>query len=166
MAKRANRMVETREAEDRRSIERAIMDMDYRDILYIPPEIVPEGWVYKWGNYSVLGEVQQGNMMKLRRKGWSPVPAERHPELAFEAFGNADPNMKGFIYRSGSVLIERRKEYEDMEQRELERTNNEVLTSMPGTEGFAGVPGLPAKDNSEAYMTFNSNAQRNASFGR
>jgi hypothetical protein len=164
--KRANRMAETRESEDRDAIERAILDMDYRDSMYIPPNLAPEGWVYKWGNYSIFGEPLPQNMMKLRRKGWTPVPADRHPEFAFEIFGNSDPNMRGFIYRSGSVLIERRKEYEDMENREIERVNTEALLNMPGAESFTGVPGLPVRDNSEAYAAHHVLNPKSAAFGR
>lgn len=163
MAKRQIRETDTRKTEDRESILRAIQDDDYRDPMYIPPEIVPPGWVYKWGTHSLLGEPKPEVMMKYRRKGWTPVPASRHPDLAYQST-NADPSINGAIWRGGQVLIERRVEYENAEIEHNEKVNLEALQSMPGQDNYLGDPNLPARDMSQAGMELHRT--RGASFAK
>jgi len=74
------------------------------DILYIPPEIVPEGMRYNWKTFTVLGQQQARRFGRFEATGWSPVPAERHPGL-FTPKG-----YKGMIEYDGLVLMEKPEE--------------------------------------------------------
>lgn len=154
-----NRMAEGRSAERRESEMRTIMNMNYQDTLYVPEDVIPKGYEYRWGTISVLGTPRPNRMIELKRKGWEPVPAERHPELAFTEFFESNSQMRGHIWRDGLVLVERPTEYGDIERAQLAKLNNQLLNSMPGTENFLGEPSIPTS-------FVNDTQTKVASFGR
>jgi len=157
---RENRIVSGRTAERREAEIRRLKDMDYRNPLYVPPEYVPDDMEYAWGTYSLLGVPRPSRMMELRQKGWEPVPADRHPDLAFAEFVESNAQMRGHIWRDGLILIERPAEYGVIEREQLDAKNYQTLISMPGTENFLGEPSIPTSFKGDTALS------RAASFGR
>ena len=71
------------------------------DEFYIPPEMVPEGWSYEWKRRTVLNQEDPAYQVALARKGWEPVPLNRHPEMMPPGWDEK------VISRKGLVLMER-----------------------------------------------------------
>jgi hypothetical protein len=109
---------------------------------------------------SVLGNPDTNRMIDMKRKGWTPVPAERHPELVFDDFFGRLTHVKGFIFQKGLILCERPKHYGVLEREQIERRNHEILVSMPGTENFLGEPSIPTNFTGDTYVS------KAASFGK
>lgn len=84
------------------------------DPLYYPPHIVPQSMSYEWKRRLLMGQPDNPHWVGLRENHWSPVPAERHQELAMA--GDSQ------IIRGDLVLCERPKylteeaQYEDMQE--------------------------------------------------
>jgi len=148
-----NRMSEGRTAESRAQTLRILNNMEYQNSLHVPPEIIPPGMDYYWGTISIMGMPRPNRMIELKRKGWEPVPAERHPELAFTEFFETNSQMRGHIWRDGLVLLERPTEYGDIERKQTEERNYQILTTMPGTENFLGEPSIPTKFTGETSLS-------------
>lgn len=70
------------------------------DEFYIDPEAIPEGWTYEWKTFSIYNQEQGTYIMQMRREGWEPVPASRHPQMMHKGAGS-DP-----IMRKGMILME------------------------------------------------------------
>lgn len=94
---------------------------DESDMLYIPPEIIPEGMRYNWKTYSVLGQPQNRRFGRFQTTGWEPVPASRHPGL-FTPHG-----YEGMIEYDGLVLMEKPEEMcQATEAREQMKARDQV----------------------------------------
>lgn len=93
---------------------------------------IPEGWTYEWKRKLVMGQPDPAYEVELMRRGWEPVPLERHPHMM--------PAGKGYntIERDGMILMERPKELTD-ESRDVElrkargqvRQKEQQLSSTP-----------------------------------
>lgn len=70
------------------------------DEFYIDPESIPDGWTYEWKTFSIYNQEQGTYIMQMRREGWEPVPASRHPQMMHKGAAN-DP-----IMRKGMILME------------------------------------------------------------
>lgn len=90
-----------------------IGDMDEGTDEFTAPR-APDGWVYEWKTRTVMGAENPAYQVSLARKGWEPVPADRHPEMMPVGFKETN------IERKGMVLCERPKELSD-EARDIER---------------------------------------------
>ena len=66
-----------------------------------PP--APDGWSYEWKRKSSMNMEDISHMNHVRRKGWTPVPVERHPEMM-------QLGAEGSIERKGMLLMERPEE--------------------------------------------------------
>lgn len=80
---------------------------DGDDRFRINPSEIPEGWSYEWKRKTVLNQPDPAYEVELLRRGWEPVPLERHPHMM--------PAGKGYntIERDGMILMERPKELTD-----------------------------------------------------
>jgi hypothetical protein len=74
------------------------------DDFFVDPNSIPEGWTYEWKRHTVLGMEDPTYQVALRRTGWAPVPAARHPEMM--PVGHKDDT----ILRKGMILMERPEE--------------------------------------------------------
>lgn len=93
---------EDRAAKRAAEIRGHIGDMDEGvDEFYIPPDSMQDGWTYEWKRKSVMGQEDASYLVSLRRLGWEPVPAARHPEM-MPMGGSAET-----IERKGMILMER-----------------------------------------------------------
>ena len=110
-------------ARQRASELRAHADMDEEgtDKYYIPLDMIPEGWTYEWKTKTVYGAENVSYQITLRRSGWEPVPASRHPELM------PDKGHYEVIEREGMILMERPTEInQDRRAREMRNARNQV----------------------------------------
>lgn len=105
-----------------------------------PP--APDGWTYEWKRKEVMGKEDHTYQTQLLRKGWEPVPAERHPEMM-------PAGMKdGSIERKGLVLMERPKEITD-EAREIERRRARQQVRIKEDQLSAAPPGQFERNNKD-----------------
>lgn len=99
------RMEDPRAAAERRAaeiLEHLGGDIDTStDEFYFDPHAVPDGWTYEWKRHTVFNAPDPSYEVALRRMGWMPVPANRHPEMM--PAGSATNT----ILRKGMVLMER-----------------------------------------------------------
>jgi hypothetical protein len=137
---------------------RVIMDMDYRSMLYIPPHIIPKGYVYSWATSHVRGEPRPGRIMNMRTKGWDIVPVDRHPELTLAGLPSLDSRAAGHVDREGLVLMERLEILHEAEKAQMDKRNYSNIAQMPGAEEFI----LPTRIQNQ-YST--SSSLKDASFG-
>jgi len=84
------------------------------DDFHINQTDVPAGWSYEWKRKTILGQEDPAYQVALARKGWEPVPADRHPSYMPEG------GRFSTIERKGMVLMERPMELTE-EAREIER---------------------------------------------
>ncbi len=147
---------DTRLMDERDYEMRAIMDMHYQDPLYVDPKVIPPGMEYYWVRESTLGQGDTSRMVEMKRKGWKPVPADRHPEMVFDDFFGRLEHVKGYIYQKGLILCERRKELGDAERKQIDLKNYQIMSSMPGTENFMSEPSIPTQFQGDTYMTKNT----------
>lgn len=91
------------------------------DMLYIPPEIIPDGMRYNWKTASVFGQPQSRRFGRYQATGWEPVPASRHPGL-FTPKG-----FEGEIEYDGLILMEKPEEMcRQTEAREYRKARDQV----------------------------------------
>lgn len=74
---------------------------DGTDEFYVDPDIVPDGWGYEWKRHDVFGKEDPAYATHIARKGWTPVPASRHPEYM------PSGSSASIIERKGMILMER-----------------------------------------------------------
>ena len=134
-AVRSSREAETRRAEERMAELRAGSHM-LLGVLEIPPEWVPEGWVYNWGRASTLGEPDNNRLAQLASQGWTPVPVDRHPQLMLAGVSFRNEYLNGYTHRGGLILFERPIEWDRMQTQKLHEHTNNIINMMPGYEGF------------------------------
>lgn len=91
------------------------------DLLFIPPEIIPDGMRYNWKTFSVFGQTQARRFGRFQTTGWEPVPASRHPGM-FTPKG-----FEGHIEYDGLVLMEKPEELcRITEAREFKKAREQV----------------------------------------
>lgn len=83
---------------------------------------IPPHMAYVWRRVSLAGQEDKENMIMAEMNGWTPVPANRHPELS----GRSAKETEAII-RGGQMLMEQPKEYEK-ESREMD--NFEAKNSL------------------------------------
>jgi len=113
------------------------------DEFYVPPDLIPDGWTYEWKRYSTYNQIDSSHIRELERKGWTFVPAARHPQLV--AIGDSG----NIILRKGLVLMERPTEIvEEARLIERRRAAEQVRSKE---EQLAGTPeGTMTRDHSKA----------------
>jgi hypothetical protein len=74
----------------------------------------PQGMTYEWKAQTIMGFELLEQQIMQEANGWTPVPAERHPELTGSRGAKG-----GIIKRGGQILMERPNEI-TAEARELE----------------------------------------------
>jgi hypothetical protein len=152
--KHLNRIENTRVAETRENYKRQMMNMKWKDPLYVNPEYIPEGYECLWVRESIHDRPDTTNLVNMRRMGWEPASADRYPDMVFDDYFGRLSHMKGYVYRAGLILCERPKELGDMEREVMARENERILTSMPGTEHFMGEPSIPVRDISSTERKY------------
>jgi hypothetical protein len=101
---------------------------------HFPPEKIPPGWSYEWKRQSCYGQPDTDHQVNLRENCWTPVPAERHPEMM-------PVDHKGPITKDGMILMERpeyltkeaRQEDYDFAMGEVRKKESQMGQTPPGT---------------------------------
>ena len=73
----------------------------------------PAGMAYQWFAASVGGMENHERLIMAEQNGWTPVPADRHPEL----MGARSP-AGADIVRGGQILMEIPQQYQDEDREE------------------------------------------------
>src|ERR1700721_107863 len=70
---------------------------------------IPAGLCYQWCALSVMGssKVAQPQIERMKRGGWGPVPAKRHPKMR---------RVKGWIIVENQLLVQKPKRLVEAEQ--------------------------------------------------
>ena len=106
-------------------------DDDFEGLLpNIPKHIVPDGMRYEWARAKVFGQPDPSNIARREKRGWTPVPAERHPGL-FLPKGTI-----GEIEIDGMMLVERAEELcKRSELKELRKAREQVWAKEQQLKG-------------------------------
>jgi hypothetical protein len=104
----------------------------------LKPLYPPLGMKYAWATYRVDGATDHANILRVWKKGYKPVPKERHPEAY------SDGSVSGFISRRGSVLLEISERDANIHSNRLDYINSEI-EKKPGL-------GLEISRNREQYV--------------
>lgn len=143
MPRKATRADETRGAVTRARTSRQMPKSAYQGRLYVPPHIIPKDKVYAYVAEYVLNEPNARMRDKLLQ-GWSPVPADRHPELVARL---PDEEMPTIIRNGGLVLVERSKRDVEEDRAALREENRDVIQSIRWTgQEFGDTPTFEAEN--------------------
>lgn len=148
----ASRMEQERASELHEMHKRNIMNMSHQTTLDIPDSYVPAGMVYRWVCDSVRGEPNHATMIEARSKGWTPVPATRHPDMCFADYMGRDSHTKSYIWRNGALLCERSVELNNLEREQLAKIHYQQMTSLQGIENFMSDASSYVRDNSKTSI--------------
>lgn len=135
-ARAAKRAAEVRQNQPNGSLE------EPTDRFAIDASVIPEGWSYEWKRDTFFNKEDPAYQVQLRRMGWEPVPASRHPEMM--PVGSSDPNIR----RDGMVLMERPAELtEEVRALERKRAREQVKSKEEQLAGAA--PGQFERSNKD-----------------
>lgn len=110
---------------------------------HIDEGLVPEGYQYAFKRVEYAGNVDYNNYSEALRMKWSPVPRERHPHLMEGILLREDSPWKDYIVKGGQILMERKKEYCDMEKKYYQKKSLELVTSIPGSDKLSSESAMP-----------------------
>ena len=111
------------------------------DWSYIEPSLIPEGWVYGWKMYSVMGDEQTylGYQADLYRAGWRPVPAERHDGMFLPRGATGSVRMRGFTLMERPIELEMEARAEEKAAADAQKNGAEQQFGLsPRSPGFEG----------------------------
>lgn len=110
MARTKSRAATDRAAVSRAGNQRPIMSADRQSAFYIPPNVIPDGFTYRWVAvaHDSAGTPNEQNWQAKYGMGWRPVPRGRHidlfPRIPNVGFGEDTGDI---ITRGGQILCEK-----------------------------------------------------------
>ena len=109
----------------------------------------PDGWTYEWKRKSTLGAEDHTHILGLKQKGWTEVPANRHPEEMPSTGSYSTIERKGMILMERPAVIT-----EEMRALDLRRAKNQVRAKE---EQLSGTPegGLGHRDHAQVKPKIN-----------
>ena len=143
---RVSRVEESREVEQRKHEKRPKFNMFYTGPMDIDPAEIPEGMEYRYIRTDTLDRPDNGRLPEMSQKGWTVVPASRHPQKAFSDPLGRLTSVRDYIYYKGAVLCERPIELGEQEYEILRRKNESDLLSMPALHNTLGDPAVVRSD--------------------
>ena len=160
-------------AEDGRRLEERIAELNkiqnmmYANPLDVPKHIVPYGWEYGWKRVYVRDELDQGNWSDAQRRGWTPVPADRHPDLFFNKGVHMYEAFKGCIFFKGVILCERPTVFGEEDRRKAAENEWKQMYDLPALRNMLGEPTMPARiiENQTRWEGAGAPQRGQASFG-
>jgi hypothetical protein len=143
-----------RRAEERMMDLEKTLRMQNPDILFIPPEIVPPGWVYAYGRHSFANQEDTSRQLQLRMEGWTPVPSSRHPDMVA-----SKDDTRPYIHRNSVVLYERplalhQKRTAEIHQKEVTRERGIDAINIAKDPNLRFVTNSISRGYREATRTF------------
>jgi hypothetical protein len=82
-----------------------------------PPSLLPtpnreEGFSYRWIRKSIMGQVDDRNMMAKQDEGWIPIKREDHPELQHSGKTTGLVEIGGLVLcKTPTEFVEQRNDY-------------------------------------------------------
>jgi hypothetical protein len=149
---RTSRISTTRAASNRESDLREMSQAHYQSKLHVPRSKVPPDMTYSWVRESTLNEPDPDNVTDRMIRGWSPVPADRHPEMVPPALPGHEGIQVQIIRRGGLILCERPTRDVQATRQDRDRENIEMLQDVAWT-GNAD-PNLPRFEDKESSVQF------------
>lgn len=135
---------------------KAIQSMDYHNAMDIPKEIIPKGMEYGW-----VCLTKPERRQALLQKGWTFVPASRHPEMVVRGVEDQDPRYADWImFGKDSVLMERSIELCQAERAWEDDKNRQRILTTPGLENAPYRPNI----QTQSYMDVGDGNGRDVSF--
>lgn len=128
-----SRSMHTRTIEQIHDAAARAIQMEYESPMDIDPSLVPHGYRYSWKRLALFktGEFEDShNVAIAMKKGWTPVPAERHPELRQMDFLGRNSEMNGYIHRGNSLLMERTIDLDKLEWEQINKKSNLQASSI------------------------------------
>jgi hypothetical protein len=111
----------------------------------VDPSRIPEGFQYRWGRDTCMDKPDMNRIPELLSTGWSIVPAERHPERRNFDIPGRERDTDGCVREGGQILMERRKEYCELEEQEHTKLVERQVSGVPVQKGFGYHPSMPTK---------------------
>jgi len=123
----------SRATQNRVMVERRRPREEEESIFYIDPAIIPSGICYQWKTETVMGMQARETLASNLKNGWSPVPAERHPELVPPPLPGYPPDT--LVRRGGMILCEMPKDYVMEDYANNERRTAEITAAKEAELG-------------------------------
>jgi len=120
--------------------------------LDIPANLAPEGWEYQLKAVSVVGQENRHHLLAMKRVGWTPVPASRHPHLMPAGYDGPIENKGLMLMEKPKILTDRSRVLEEQEARAQLRNSEERLMDVPANTGPRDVRGKPIMDVKREIM--------------
>jgi hypothetical protein len=140
---RKSRVESLRSADERaRQIKGNHLSMTYSSPLNIPLDIIPEGWTYSWIRLGVLDIEDKQRDSQTKMMGYTPVPKDRHPELAIGGHLGSKVSDNFIIYSNlllceiPTVIVEERQKRMFLE---LERRMSQMRLTDQFSQGLDGI---------------------------
>ncbi len=116
-----------------------------RDKYFVDPNAIPDGWTYEWKTHTVVGKENPQYQVELQRSAWTPVPANRHPEMMPTGFGGATIDIDGMrLMERPKAITAFQKAKDERNARAPVQNIREKLSGAPaGTFERGGHPGAP-----------------------
>lgn len=111
-----------------------------RDKFYVPPELIPAGWVVEWKRKSVLGKIEEADYeMDLAEGGWKRAKPDKFPGLVPDGY------QGDTVERGGMILMLRPKHMKDEALKlDKEEAMNQVRDKLSEV-GMTGQGELPRR---------------------
>lgn len=93
---------------------------------HFDPSVIPDGMDYNWKRLTCKGETDTEHQIECAENGWTPVPAERHPDKA-----GRDAKPGSMIVRGGLVAMERPKQLsKEAVEEDTREAHNQLATQF------------------------------------
>lgn len=106
----------------------------------------PEDFTYEWKRLTYAGMEDAQYQAKLKRTGWVPVPASRHPEVGSESGHEVYRGRHGdALIVGGQILMERHMEYTRRARQIADNINAQQIGSQREKLGESDDAYMPRK---------------------
>ena len=139
----SSRSLTNKQSEDARI--RKYLSNPYTCPLAVDEDSIPHDMEYRWVRDSVLGQPDFYRVAEMKRKGWNQVSQERHPERMMDETPWRKNPTDGVVSYKGNILMERPKEYGQIERKAKNEKNRQQMLSVPGQDHLMNEPSMPMR---------------------
>lgn len=137
---RESRLTKSRAAQNRAVDKRAMPQTEWEGKLYVPLHEIPDDKVYSWVRVAANNQNDETNMGAKMRRGWSPVPRDRHastfPIFDIPGVSSQQSTNSKIIIVGGMMLCECPKSEWKKRRVEIDRKNMSVLKGVQFAQGL------------------------------
>lgn len=141
---RKSRVDDAREIESRNNTIMKNLRMVFQGPLDVPSDEIPDNMDYLWIRDTLIGDPSQSRFPEMKKRGWMPVPASRHPNLVEGDAPWRPSDKSSYLFCKGLVLCERPKHFGEEERRLNHEYNIKLLTGDASAD-FLSDPSFPLK---------------------